>query len=657
MRIIGRNLYIIVLLFCMSSCNYLDVIPTETPDIDDTMTDASSTLSFLYTCYGRIQFGPLDPITYSNWDAAGDDYVLPTLWNNAASYVQWGQMTAYQANQTREQSRGGLARYPWKTIYDGIGLCNQFIKLLDELNPPISQDTKELYKAEATFVKAYYHMRALQLFGPIPIMDTFMSQNTPTDQIPGRSHFDYCVDYIAGLFDQAAEKLPETWEQEFFGRGTSVIAKALKARLLVYAASPLWNSEQSPYANWQNKRYETPGYGKALVSNTTDPRKWERARKACEEALNASLAAGFRLFTIKDSETLRINDEVMLPSVPGIDKNTPAGEEFLQRVMMYRYMITAKQNEGNKENIWGILVSESPFGAAVPHYVLTNINKEKVGCWGGISPTLYAVEHFYTKNGKIPAEDESFPEETEWFQSAGITGNNNIIKLHTDREARFYAWISFDGDEYSSKIKDGNPLIINAREPLEQGYNPSLWGAQNYSVTGYLTKKYVRPNFKFSYSGGNNGGNIKYATSMIRMAELYLNLAECQAQLGGSYTSEAYKNLNEIRKRAGISELTVNDVQSSGKSLVEHILAERFIEFFQEGQRYYDIRRYLQGNARLSATDYAGLNAMIVNPSFDVFNQRTRISQPFKWDDRMYVLPVPTLDIYSNPQMVQAPGY
>ena len=229
--------------------------------------------------------------------------------------------------------------------------------------------------------------------------------------------------------------------------------------------------------------------------------------------------------------------------------------------------------------------------------------------------------------------------------------------MHVDREARFYAWISFDGDEYSTKIKDGNPLIIHAREPEEQGYNPSKWGPQNYSVTGYLSKKYVRPSFKFSYSGGNNGDHIKFATAMVRMAELYLNLAECQAQVGGIYRDEAYKNLNEIRKRAGVEELTKEIVNQSGKSLIEHILAERFIEFFQEGQRYYDIRRYLKGNECLGATNYSGLNAMVVGPSFEDFNHPTRVNQPFKWNDYMYVLPVPTLDIYSNPQMEQAPGY
>ena len=45
------------------------------------------------------------------------------------------------------------------------------------------------------------------------------------------------------------------------------------------------------------------------------------------------------------------------------------------------------------------------------------------------------------------------------------------------------------------------------------------------------------------------------------------------------------------------------------------------------------------------------------DPSFDEFNVRTRINQPFMWDNRMYILPVYADEVYSNPQMIQAPGY
>ena len=83
------------------------------------------------------------------------------------------------------------------------------------------------------FLKAYYHFRALQMYGPIPIIDQFMSSNIAKNEIPGRSHFDYCIKYIVDLLDEAKRVLPEQTTPDFYGRATSVICKALKARVLV----------------------------------------------------------------------------------------------------------------------------------------------------------------------------------------------------------------------------------------------------------------------------------------------------------------------------------------------------------------------------------------------------------------------------------------
>ena len=69
--------------------------------------------------------------------------------------------------------------------------------------------------------------------------------DTPTDQYNGRFHFDYCVDWIAKMLDEAAEGLPAVrTKSEEWGRATSTMCKAVKARMLLYAASPLWNGEQ-----------------------------------------------------------------------------------------------------------------------------------------------------------------------------------------------------------------------------------------------------------------------------------------------------------------------------------------------------------------------------------------------------------------------------
>ena len=130
-------------------------------------------------------------------------------------------------------------------------------------------------------------------FGPVSIVDNYPPMDTPKDQYPGRSHYDFCVDYVVKMLDDIVDSgaLPATVATDDLGRATSTICKALKARVLLTAASPLWNGS-FPYRNWRNTKYETPGYGKELVSHEYSVKKWERALAACEDALNFALGDG-----------------------------------------------------------------------------------------------------------------------------------------------------------------------------------------------------------------------------------------------------------------------------------------------------------------------------------------------------------------------------
>ena len=114
--------------------------------------------------------------------------------------------------------------------------------------------------------------------------------------------------------------------------------------------------------------------------------------------------------------------------------------------------------------------------------------------------------------------------------------------------------------------------------------------------------------------------------------------------------------LNRIRTRAGIPPVTANSVAADG-ALLKTVLNERFAELYFEGMRFEDIRRYLQGAERMSRKCYQGLNALVSNPSFETFNVPTQVEQVFSWSDREYIQPIPDDELYSNPQLVQAPGY
>ena len=394
--------------------------------------------------------------------------------------------------------------------------------------------------------------------------------------------------------------------------------------------------------------------------------------EACQKALDFALnEGGCRLYGTEASDmtlyqTELGNNDKWLPYVPGKeDNNIQENREFKERVMMLRYMVASRYPH-NKELIWGLTGKNinSRIQGRIPAHIFQTGNKTSwAGGFSAISPTLYTIEHFYTEDGVLPEEAAStgdFASRAEWFQKAGIAGNNreDIIKLCVNREPRFYAWMAFDGGDYGSKLLKassgdaGSPCVLNMKTAAGHGYDLTR-SPRNYNVTGFMTQKYVNPTAQFVFDGGAFQAGDTKPIPLIRLAELYLNLAECQANVGGANLANALANLKEVRDRAGVPTTTTVPEQSK---LIEMIHNERFIEFWNEGHRYHDVRRWAEGQKYFGAKR-EGLNAMVKDVPFEKFNVRTTIDQPFRWNDRLYLAPIQNAEVYKNPQMVQPYGY
>lgn len=622
----------------VQSCNYLDVVPPEQADLDDSMRDADAVLRFLYACYGEIPYLPrIDYLCDT------DERVEPQILNS------FGQVIAY--NQLNSSTVWTGNDETWKGTYRAIGYVNLFRQQLTDSEPlGVTPEMKAEYLAECKFIVAYMHFRVLEQYGPCPVIDWFIPTDTPKEEIPGRSHFDYVVDFICRYLDEAAAELPATRIADEWSRATSTMCHALKSRVLLLAASDLWNGG-FPYKDWKNVNFETPGYGLELVSKTKDVTKWETALAAADSAINFATTTGkIRLMTIDDIPTRASTLKDLY--IPGKEND----KDFQKHVQLMSFLCNSLPSEGNEEYILGFRWNNNIQGAALSYIPRSVIQQN--GAWvGGYSlcaPTLYTMEHFYTDKGTIPGYDAEWYDKDEWLQSAEVAGRPDITKLCVGREPRFYAWLGFDGGDYLSMLVNGQPLTLNMKSSSAQGYSPNA--NRNYSVTGFLGKKWVEPELKYTSNNGASGSNVNYLVPYIRLAELYLNRAECHAELG--HVDEALADLNVIRNRAGVPDLTKEMVEKSGLELIDWVRNERFIELWGEGQRRWDLRRWKTAPQQLKAGAREGLNVEEkYDPSFEEFNVRTKISQPFQWDDRMYLYPVYIDELYSNPQMVQAPGY
>ncbi len=411
-----------------------------------------------------------------------------------------------------------------------------------------------------------------------------------------------------------------------------------------------------PYPEWTNK-VETPGYGTELISHTYDRQKWVRAKEASEEALTLALGAGQRsLYQGGDSETANMIKVSFFP-VDGLD------DEFIRKVLVLRNVVKTKESNGNHEHIWAVndfhaQAAYTWYGQRIPRNILpTTAQNASVGGWFTMGTSWNFSKKFLTKNGLQPDNDPDFIAESEWLKSAGYKDDgeklrSHIINMFKNREPRFYAWQAFDGGDYGTFLVEGkHPCYLDMLNTDKQGTDRTM---RDYCPTGIATQKWIDPRSSVSYPGQRNYHSAPIP--LVRLAELYLNLAEINAELGNE--TEALNNINIIRRRAGAVELTPAMVAKSGKSLLEWARDERSIELFEEMHRYFDIRRWCQGYL-IDQGQRTGLNTQVINPSFEEFNQikDIRSAHIYHWDDRMYLYPFDSKDIYSNPQMVQSPGY
>lgn len=127
-----------------------------------------------------------------------------------------------------------------KAMFVGIRDCNVFIENIDKV-PDLSAYDKETWKAEAKVLKAFYHFWMMRMYGPIPIIKENIPVSAGEDEVRVvRDKIDDIVTYIVSLIDESVEYLPLNIQNEAaeMGRITRPAAKAIKAKILAFAASP-----------------------------------------------------------------------------------------------------------------------------------------------------------------------------------------------------------------------------------------------------------------------------------------------------------------------------------------------------------------------------------------------------------------------------------
>jgi len=476
------------------------------------------------------------------------------------------------------------------------------------------------------------------MYGPVPIIDQNIEISSSSEEtMYYREPVDSVVNDIVNLIDSASVYLPLTILDvtQDIGRMTLPIALALKAKVLTYAASPLFNGNPE-YANVTDDR-EIP-----LFPQSYDPEKWAKAAAAIKEAIDVAHEAGHRLFDFNDlAESKSINQATVL----SLQTKGAATERW------------------NPEIIWGDTRSTEilqRFG--MPPFIFWNQYAPALESW---APTLATVEQFYTKNGVPVGEDKDWTGVDRYglrvadnSHSYYIEPGYTTVNLHYNREPRFYGAIGFDG----GKFYGNGELLDNDMETIKCLYGSYglTWYKNRHSVTGYFAKKMVHRLTSMSMTSSSYSMYL-YAFPVIRLADLYLLHAEVLNEIKETPDQEVYEYIDLVRARTGLegvveswTNYSTNPEKPLNKDGMREIIhRERMIELAFEGQRYWDLRRWKLLKASMNRP-IQGWNPL--EKTSEGFYQVQTLYTP-EFEDKDYLWPIRQGNLLKNKHLVQNPGW
>lgn len=470
------------------------------------------------------------------------------------------------------------------------------------------------YKAEARFLRAYYYWIMCKNLGPMPFQPD-EPQSPYYDYAKPRPTWDAAVEYIMKEMDAAKADLPIDYYQgetttidgTQVGRINKLIVEAVQSQVLLFSASPLFNGN-TEFADWKNPD------GTNILPQTYDANKWTKAATAAKKVIDMAEAQGKGLYTTADTNPF---------------------------VRAYNSVRNLYWDGYNKEGIW-LRPSSNTF-----NYSIHAAPRSTQGtAYNGIAVVQSLVDEFQMADGKSITSSSTYNEKT--YSTAAtpyyVAGTNN---MYANREARFYAWITFNGAVNPGASKAGDTYV----QFFNSGTSGKKGSPRDWPKTGYTVRKNIHPTFSV-----NPQVNPSRPAMLIRLAEIYLNYAEALNESQPGHPDIALY-LNKVRNRAGLPDVPAGLSQAEMRQALIH---ERRIELAFEGHRFFDVRRWKIADKPGSnqGGDFYGMNMDAgTTLSSPEFHTRTKVFTRAPFNRRYYFAPVYQAEMDRNKQLVQVPGY
>lgn len=314
-----KKIILISILACITICfsckKYLEKPISSEVTLEDIFASKEKAEQFLWNVYSTAsiyEFPFYWAASESGFYHYGATYtILAAATDEADAYAN---LTGAEAFNSGNWSASDIYWYEFRSefCYKGIRNANLFIENIDQA--PFSETEKAAMKAEAIFLRALMHFDLMQRLGGVAIVDKVLkvssAEDIPEVRIP-RSTFEETVNFIVNSCDEAARNLPNAYASQYRGRIVKGAALALKARTLLYAASPLFNSDDA------YRPVSDPALRAMIGYTNYDPERWRIAADANKAVLDwAKNESGWcELYQGKENPVDRYEEIFINPNV------------------------------------------------------------------------------------------------------------------------------------------------------------------------------------------------------------------------------------------------------------------------------------------------------------------------------------------------------
>ncbi len=465
----------LILPLLFSCDDYLDKPASDDITADMAFETVIAAKKVLNNLYAEVKSSAYNINTRNAPYAQGCDDAIAgySLWGNTFHNGSWTPDDSRTAADNAENTPPTCSF--WNNTYKRVRKANLFLENLHKATG--DEKDKVVLRAEAKFLRAYYYSELIKRFGGFILLDHSVDANdysSLTNQ--PRNTFEECVDWVCAELDEAAKDLAPIRISSETGRATNVACYAVKARLLLFAASPLFNTDNPVLSDYTTIQY----YG------NYDKERWKKAADACKLIMNYSQYYGL------DMEVYDTGDPTSY-------------DNYFRRYSTLFFKV-------GRESVWISHPQQDWSGVRVPY------GNRAAGGWNWINPTYQLAMEYEMTNGKLPAE-----------QGSGY----DLANPGNDRDPRFKSSIQYPGAQYPAY--DFKPWIGGSASHLESqktGFcmNKYLDPDFNSMTAGLVVRKNITQLFRYAEV------LLNYAEAMNEYsgpaADVYQAINDIRARVG-----------------------------------------------------------------------------------------------------------------------------